>query len=248
MTIAIPYLHSEAVWDELVFTVRSICAHFKSPFKILLVGDPHPKLNLDVIPCERIKCRNFAKAADSIAKMRTIISSDLVTSDFLYWYDDIVLLRDIDLNFFKTQYCQYDFQNVRRSRRSNYHINLVNTYEVLRSSRLPTYSFETHLPKLFNKAKMKVILDKFTFRYQQVLINSLYLNFYLTEKPVHLRLDDNIKAGFYGDPDPYGFGSNVNPIHVIKDKVFLNYSNKGLTPQLKSYIISQFKSRCIYEK
>jgi len=96
---------------------------------------------------------------------------------------------------------------------------------------------------------MKVLLDKFCQADKNILLNSLYMNYYFRDKkPVELRLEDEIKAGFYGCADAYGFGNAVNYKEILKKKTFLNYNNKGLTDNLKKEIISRFKTKCSYEK
>ena len=248
ITVVIPYLHSDAVWNELILTVRSIEKYFAEEHRIILVGDKHPKLNLPVIECELVKGFSFAKCADSINKMRCICESNEISEEFLYWYDDIVLLKDLWLNFFETQYCLLDMATYHNWGNSHYDQLKISTYTFLREQRLHQYNFETHLPKLFNKSKMRFMLDNLVKDNKKLLLNSLYNNFYYPGKPIELRLDDMIKGGFYGVSSPYSFGNINNFQEVLSSKLFLNYNNRGLSDGLKKYIISRFPNKCSYER
>jgi len=248
ISIVIPYLHSEVIWDELIFTVRSIDKYFSEDHQIILVGDRHPKLDIPVISCEQIKGKQFSKCTDSIKKMNCICDSAEITEDFVYWYDDIVLLKEINLSFFEIQYFLQNMSGLKILGNSNYEQLKAETYFMLKKNNLPLFNFETHLPKLFNKSLMKDLLHKFIKSDSHLLINSLYCNYYHKTKPVELHLEDSIKAGFYGNSNAYGFGQVNDYSGILKNKTFLNYNNRGLSESLKKYIIAHFYDKSRYEK
>lgn len=247
ISIVIPYIHSEAVWDELLFTVRSIYAYFKEEHEIILVGDKHPKLDLRTIECDIISGKPFSKCADSYNKMKLILESDMVTANFIYWYDDIVLLRPINYSFFSTQYYLNEM-SVPHYQKNVYSQLKAETYVFLKGKQRCYYNFETHMPKLFSKKGMKIIMDECITKDSHLLLNSLYCNTFMQENIKKLSLGDDVKAGFYGISSPYGYNDNVDHEAILQSKTILNYDNKGLTANLKKCIISRFKTKCPYEK
>ena len=249
ITVVFPYLHSYAVWDELRFTLRSLCANLNYPFQVMIFGDIHPGLqDVNFVEMENISGGDFSKAKDAIKKMRAIVENPSVSDDFLYWYDDIVLLSKIDRSFFDKLYALNDLDKFERREHDNYKINLWRTYDVLKYNHLKTINYETHLPHLFNKKKMKFILDNFCPNGEPLLINSLYHNYFRSDFVYFLRKNDKIKAGFYGLNSDTSFDNTTNYEVVLPEKIFCNYNNKGLNTGLKKYIIGQFPKFCKYEK
>lgn len=247
ITIVFPYLHSYAVWNELIFTLRSIEKNLLFDYRVIIFGDVNPKIkNVTYVEMQNISGGEFSKAKDSIKKMNAMISHPEVTEDFLYWYDDIILLKQIDLSFFDNLYAVNDIAKIRRIETNNYMRNMFNTHDALLKKGYSTINYETHLPRLFNKQKMKETLDTFCPNMAPILINTCYYNMHGMD-PVFLHKEDKVKAGFYGLSSATSFENKVDLNQVLSEKVFLSYNNKGLTQNMRKYIISKFNKKSQYE-
>ena len=224
---------------EIYYSILSIHKFFKGSKKIFCVGD-NPKIRGVIhIPHKNITKVSHPKAADSIAKLKIIANHPAINEDFVYMYDDIVLLkpcteadlrvsRAIDLVISPGTYFTPG-----RGPSSKWKGFLMRTMTILKSQGFPTWNYETHLPRWFNKSRVTEIITKYGLEKadkNQMLFASLYFNNYEKEPGQVLVQKTNIKAGVYEPHQPKGLAK------IVDGKLFLNYDNTGLNKHLKTYI------------
>jgi hypothetical protein len=125
--------------------------------------------------------------------------------------------------------------------------------EICKSYGYSLYSYETHLPRYYTKSKLTAMFDKHKFGNNHIpyAISSVYYNMFYKEPDVCYMPKNNIKAGFYGGLiGNDGFNSNRNKDikYAVKDKMWINYNNRGLTGHLKLWIESKYTQKSKWEK
>jgi hypothetical protein len=248
-TFVIPFVDSTAKWEELRYALRSIAKNVSNNAKVCIVGAGLPSFvnpdTVTLIECEQVKGMRFAKSYDSIEKLKAAINHPDVSERFVYTYDDTVILHQIT-----------SFEDVPAIAVS--HINpekisdmdgsaiwkevLQNTVGRLKANNLPMLNYETHLPRVFTKEKVKSTIEKFGFQKRPYLFSTLYFNS-LEEKDVIQLLKDavHIKADIRKPLTPEEIKAEV------KNKVFLNYNDSGLNEHLKDFLMETFPEKCRFE-
>ena len=114
----------------------------------------------------------------------------------------------------------------------------MNTFATLVKKGLPTFNYETHIARRFNKAKIRETFARFGEEtVEKCLFSSLYYNQHFEKPDVMLKTNGfNIKAGIhraYDNPDKL--------IGEIKGKVFLNYSDPAVNELFKRTVTKIMK-------
>lgn len=229
------------MWRELYYSVKSIHKFFKgSPFKIFVVGD-HPKIKgVTHIPCDRIKGKMNAKAFDATKKLLKIAYSKEINEDFIYMYDDIILLKTVTINDFTPIVAHDHVEDIKsyfgRGRKpSDEWIKPFNrTITKLKFCNLPTFNYETHLPRYFNKEKVEHIIKKFKLEDYVYMFSTLYFNTHYPKPDILIRGNMTIKADITIPYEDYHMDK------YIKGRKFLNYNDMGLNKSLMKYIKNLF--------
>lgn len=232
--------HGGPIWRELYYSVKSIHRYFKgSPYKIFVVGD-HPRmLGVTHIPCERIKGRRNAKAFDATKKLIKIVNTPQIDDNFIYMYDDIIFLKNLSIKDFipvmaidhvkNTQ----EYFNKGRVPSEEWIKPFKLTIEALKHEKLPTYNYETHLPRYLNKERVAQVIDKFDLEKNAYMFSTLYYNSFYSKPDIQIR-GSLIKADI---TIPY---EENDLVKQVKGRKFLNYNDMGLNKALQQYIKSLF--------
>jgi hypothetical protein len=252
LTILIPYVHKKAASDELLITLRSIEENFKVPHVIRIIGDlpdwASDQLRADHIATPLIAGMHYAHCLDVNNKMRTYLANPASADQFIYTYDDIVFLNPVkksDITRLKAdsfiESKEFILANSTGSRKWNN--LLITTFRFLKSKGLPTFNYETHLPRLFKCADLQTVFDFPDFSIDPFLFSTVYFNMFFKSKPVILGSDRcNIKATIYEDNL-----SQVAIADLCQDKLFLNFNSKGYSRQMQRFLHKRFPNKCIHE-
>lgn len=170
------YFHDEARGDELRYSMRSVCQHFKGAPHIILVGDKPDWYSGHYIAMPRIpapKDPKFHSVLDSSHKLQQAMRHTDIADNFVVMMDDHYFLRDFSLS---------DIQIPRHApgwvpkKRYWWDTSITLTMQTLERRGLSTYLYETHLMHFFEKDKLQQIFDRFTPTVVPVLRNTLYGN------------------------------------------------------------------------
>ena len=155
-------------------------------------------------------------------------------------YDDMCLAKNCKLSIFQKVVAQnqvpdparYHFSSKPQRGWFNY---FINTFTHLKAKGLPCYNYETHLPKMLNKANVSRIIQDYNLDVNNYLFHSIYFNT-LYKKP-HLLLDNDsqFKCSLMQSK-----GENYIKIHT-KNKFFINYNNAGLNDGLREFLLKLIK-------
>lgn len=225
------------VWQELYYSVKSIQKFFKGlPYRIFVVGDQPKIKGVTHVPCERVKHKINAKNFDATKKLLKIIDTPEINDDFIYMYDDIVLLKQLTIDDFLPVMAidlvldTKKYWSRGRIPSKEWITPFNNTIVKLGYHKLPTYNYETHLPRFLNKDKVKHIISRYDLEHNAYMFSTLYFNTYHHKPDIILRDSVNIKAD---GSIPY---ESHNIEKFMKGRKFLNYNDAGLNDVLQKYI------------
>lgn len=232
------YVSSPARWNELAISIQSIRKHFQGTARFFCVGDPPGVKDVTHIPIPQVKGRG-CKPKDALVKLKAITDCPLINDDFIYCYDDVILLRPITPAWFdKTIAVEHvkDYTTHWNAAKGiipdqGWRSLFMKTFAVLTKKKLPTYGYETHLPRRLSKIKIQKTFDRFGDACGECLFSSLYFNLNYDKPDVLLKENTRIKAGMhraYNNPEKI--------IAEIKGRVWLNFSDPFLNELAKKII------------
>jgi len=238
------YINPESggpIWRELYYSVKSVKKFFKGlPYEIFVVGDAPRIKGVNHIPCERIKGQSNAKAMDATKKLRKIVDSGTINDDFIYMYDDIIFLKDLTVDDFTPIVANNHVKDINdywgngRKPSDNWIQVFNKTILKLKYHNLPTFNYETHLPRLLNKERITKILDQYKLEDNLYMFSTLYFNTFYTSPDVCLKENETIKADITIPYEEHRLDK------YIKGRKFLNYNDMGLNHPLQKYIKKLF--------
>lgn len=264
--ISIVYIYGQgpAKWDELKYSLRSLETHLKEDFNVWVFGDkPEWLIGVNHVQHNMTRGMEYTFTWHACEKMELIISHPEVGDDFVYMYDDQILLKDITQWNLAQFMAVQDMNIMERRPRNNWVKALWNTYDAVKAAGGYGWNCETHLPRTFNKAMMAELFGKFKPKENRYLFSTLYFNHYFKNvKPVMTDCQSGIAARFPGFADKgralpghvareisYATPTRIEDLEKILDSNdFLNYNDNGLTPVLKKVIEKRFPTKSRFER
>jgi len=276
--IVIP-LGGKVKWEynELKYMLRSLDTYLKD-FRVFVYGDAKPKwlTGVKFIKCQRFYPReatvfhgrgnpvyeNYFSVLDKLEKA----TKNKVISEQFYWtYDDVCLLKipkDGDLKL-KVALSLIEGDYKPGQKHTRHDATIIESLVLLANNKRPTYNYETHLPRCYDKKRLLKIFKKYKFRklVRPYSFSTLYFNTFYDKPHLILKEKNTIKAGFYDD-DTKGIASfeayTTEEIEkTIKGKLWLNYDDKGIKQisldgsgrePLKEYLEKRFSRKSRFEK
>ena len=233
------YVQSPARWNELAISVQSIRKHFQGKAKFFCVGAPPMIKDVTHIAIPQVKGRG-CKPKDALEKLKAIANCPLINEDFIYCYDDVILLRPITAAWFnKTIAVEHvpDFMAHWNKAKGvipdvGWRALFTRTFTVLTKKKLPTWNWETHLPRKMSKVKITQTIERFgEVVCGEALFSSLYFNQHYEKPDILLKENTRIKAGLHR-----AYDNPVKIISEIKGRVWLNFSDPFLNELAKKTI------------
>lgn len=252
-----PYFHREAIWEELRYSVRSVCMHLKEEFRLVIVGDRPAWLNdhpgAVFIPHARSEGMGENATFDALAKLILYLETKSPGDHFIRMYDDTLLLADVKAEDLKVPRAMYSADKVpRRSgvwwdqlRRTLYHVQKDHRDRNITSA---VYNYETHFPECFQAGKLKEVISGFEAVRHRLLTSTLYWNtFFPYHHPVLFRKDWGIQL--YNNADNLFYSSSEGNLEEkCRGRLFLNYNNAGLNDNLRRFLSERFPGKSPFER
>jgi hypothetical protein len=249
ITIFIPFL-ANVQNEELRYTLRSIERNARFEYNIVIVAPELPEwLNTKEITWIKSTTERapfYPKAWDSIMKWRLLLHSKEVSNDILLCYDDTVFLspvarKDLHELVALTDIAKQNIELINAS--ATWKEHLRTTFAALCRNNMKTFSYETHIPRLFKKNKVEELIEKFGFKKRPYLLPTLYFNEYFAHKTPLLLLEtpnQKIKTGIYTDED-FAKVDWENPAR------FLNWGELQWSPELEKKLSEIFPDTSKFE-
>jgi hypothetical protein len=268
ITFVVP-LGQGTQWEnnELRYMIRSLETHCQFDFDVMLFTTN----KMDWLDCKQVLVeRTYPKAVreyfngkdhyenyyDVIHKLQAAIDHEDVSEDFVFIYDDLILLEDYYLADVKKIYAANKYENNKQffDGRKNKWIRTIHTsIQLCMAHGYETYIYETHLPRFFNKANVKQMFQKHIPEqlYIPYALSTLYYNMYYKKPTENYYAYNTVKAGMYGRThhnDEFRSTTEQDIQLGVLGKLWLNYNNRGLTPALKRWIELHFPVKSRFEK
>lgn len=177
--------------DEIVYSIKLARKNLIDLENIIVCGDrpkgieidhyiPQPRVSL--IECKRtLGTQRWAKWVDHYLKIQAIIGDPQVTDDFLWLYDETFVVRrtsiaEIGRPRFKGHLTLKPQTKIWRQCKQK-------TAVLLNDRGYPIRNYSTHIPIVYNKAKMRVTFETFELYGKPLLIESIYQNHHV-QNPV----------------------------------------------------------------
>lgn len=172
-------LGKESRWydTEIKYSVRSVEKHLKNYRHIFLIGQKPMFFNDEIIeiPYQDIygnKSRNI------MAKILRAASDKRISKEFMLFNDDYFLLKDVDATTYPFYYKNTLAQAIERNKGNyEYTQHIQATIQALSQYQHDQKNFDSHFPILYNKAKVKQVIDKYYWNIPfGYIFKSLYCN------------------------------------------------------------------------
>lgn len=245
LTFVYVYAKKFEVWNEISYSIKSIRKFYAKDAKIFVVGDDPKIPGVTHIHHERkVEPHGSSRAFDIIQKLMLICDTPEIPENFILMYDDIVLLMSVGNEAFIRRYSMgledrsKVFSTVKSgSPSAEWKALFQNAINRLDKAGRPTYNYETHLPRVFNKTKVKEVIERYKMTQIPYVFSTLYFNTYWDKPDINIR---ERKFGYI----KYGVYSPKPEESIVRDMpghIFLNYDNKGLNKELKFQIQKIFR-------
>ena len=170
--------------------------------------------------------------------MKAMIKACDIAEEIVWWNDDIYLINDLDWEYLRkwrraSRQMSLEEQNTRLKSGNGWSRNLGKVIKKLRQEKLPTYSYVSHSPYMYETSKLKKLLETWNFGYKTSM-ETAYGNVY--NPPLRKNGDKVMRykaSYFWGD--------------VGNKKVMLNHDNQGFTPSLRFWLQTKFPNPSKYE-
>jgi hypothetical protein len=212
---------------EIKHSLRSIERHLKENVPVYVIAGEKPDFLSPEVTF--IKEKGYMKA---------MIKACDIAEEIVWWNDDIYLINDLDWEYLRkwrraVKQMSLKEQNSRIKSSNVWSRNLGKVIKKLRQEGLPTYSYVSHSPYMYETSKLKKLLETWNFGYKTSM-ETAYGNVY---NPPLRKSGDKImryhKKYFWGD--------------VCEGKVMLNHDNQGFTRSLRFWLQTKFPNSSKYE-
>jgi hypothetical protein len=247
--------------NELRFFLRSLSDNWVNDFNVIVYGDPDCKpdwlTNVTYKEIERYYpdglelkykgSRRFENFFCTLNKLKQFVNSEDCPSEFVYVYDDVILLRP------QWNILNYPLTVLKYSKSKDRHIKTKNQAMRLLGTDAK-WDMENHLPRLFKRDNLIRLFKEFDFTQMDVPypVATMYFNHFKGEcRNVPLDKSDGwYKVGFYmSDEHPCDVeATTLQKIeNAVSKSTWMSYNDMGLNEPLKQWIIKTYPNKSKFE-
>lgn len=281
LDIIIP-LAGKSAWgdnNELRYFLRSLEKNLRMDFRVKLYARALPRwiknVEYEIVPKyypDRARAffnvdkggkKHYEHYFDVLHKL-DVMSRDETRDDLvLYCYDDLLLLKEVEqmqpLERVVAMMHYADGKEVYDANLTKWARTVNTAFAILRKLDRPIWDYETHLPRLITRTRLRKMFESFPVEEQAIPYApmTLYYNLYYEKPQEKVHKTNQIKAGFYGSRDRSLVDFADYPANSIDDikkakkgKLWLNYNNKGLADytKLKEFIEKTHPQKSKFER
>jgi hypothetical protein len=222
-TIVIPYAPCFGKFKdgtELRFCLRGLHKHLKGDFEVAIVGPKIP---------DWVQGVTHIKQTEGRLKTALCIAAESYPDGFSWWYDDCVLIKDQTIEEIKLT----PAKETRRTPQTVWTKNLLYVRDRLVNDGFSDRDYSTpHGPYFFNKS----MIDESFEDWPKMKGKFPFETWILNKRNAPWQTSD-VVAQYYGQ---FSMSPNNN-------KVFVNWCDNGLTPELMSWLYTAFPQQSQFE-
>lgn len=248
MDIVIP-LGTGCGWEnhtELKYCLRSLITNMVDIDEIYIVGHKPDWLQGVVhIPFSDYLTKN--KDGNLINKVRAACSTSTLSDNFLRLSDDQILLKSYKFDH-RIAFSGGDLKTAteKELRGNRWRRRLGRTTQYLQENNLPTFCYDIHVPQVYNRYLFESTFSQIDYENDiGYTINTMYFNlnheFYSrrnVQKEIKVELERRHSYSV----------KSIRSMCDRPEKLFLNYTDFGLTNELKQAIEIMFPNKSKFEK
>lgn len=164
--------------EELKYSLRSVEKNFPHR-KVWIYGEKPEWCHPDEFVYISQERRNQNTKWDRVRAMfRQVCINPEITENFVLFNDDFYVMQPIEElpPYYRCPLCEYivRLELLHQNTPSEYSMLLRRAFQVLDGAKLPTNSYELHIPMMFNKHKLLEVLGAFP---EHKATRSLYANY-----------------------------------------------------------------------
>jgi hypothetical protein len=192
--VVIPLVPGTNDCMELRLALRSIEKNMNSDVAIWIYGYAPPWIrNVNIVRTDRIHYPRFVTFRDTRRKIELAAGNDAIGPRFIYTYDDIYFMKPITIDELRKPIAKCNAASGNQwhagtGASRNWMDCMRGTLEALHRENLPMWSYETHLPRVYNREKVKALAGKPLLRGnsepEAVQYATWYYNHYLIDPVV----------------------------------------------------------------
>ena len=243
--IVIPYMKGPDNGFELRYALRSIAKNFKLPYRVWLMGEkPSWCIRVQHVHVDRPEQKPFRAFSDTTNKLKTALEMPGMGRKIMYMYDDIYFTQPT-YKIPQTYYLQNqaDIEPSKwfaKSKAGERWIQLsMKTFLTLKHHKKSLFNCETHLPRIYDRAKLHRLMTQFEMVESPMQIASFYYNWYGANFNV---MDDSVKFGVYKHM------SIEEIVEGAKKAQFMNHSAMQFNTRMKDALAQLFPKKSPHEK
>jgi len=240
-------LAAESAWDhnEIRYSLRSAEAYFPINQVWVIGHKPAWLTGVQHIPHPDPYPVGQNKDANMIQKILRVCFEPSLTAEFVRMSDDQLFLTPWIKEVQGLPRAQHEVNANSDFTSKDYLQRVRRTWQALGARKLDCLKYEGHIPYLYDKYEFGRIMTSYAYGADYGLcINTLYFNT-LYPKPIAPIGVGDIKAQFFGQQKHF---SRKDILRRMEGKWFMNYSDPGLTPELKQVIEERFPTKSRFEK
>ncbi len=249
MDIVYRYHPNGAIWDELKYSLRSVCKNVKDLDNIFIISPEPPDFlitdkeisafipSLIHIPYTSKMYPDLLEDREhnTLHAIKIAVNDQRISNDFLFMADDYLITQPVNVTDFLNPRYEGTINNqIIKYHGSQWASLLDATYNFLAYKNYPTRNYAIHVPILYSKTAWKILFTKFDTVLQH---ENLYFNTYALQS--------------YANED---FSRHITGKYLIQDihKVFdehhcVSYCDRALDVFLKDKIMSTFPEKSPFE-
>ena len=217
--------------EFLRYSLRSIERNLIGDYDVILIGHyPCWVKNVGYVPFSD----NGNRYANTINK--AIISAYLY-KDFIWFNDDIFVLKPITIDYLKEPTYLEDFAKIKRFGKKWYQRKLRAQYETFKRLGIGTLNYATHTPKYYESQK---VLDTVLYFGLNDSPEPFFENFYFN---LHNMKEPRLMVDKVGKYDTSPFNKKE-----ADGKIFLNFDELGAATGAFDFVKEMFPNKSHYEK
>lgn len=251
------FSHSKHADEELRFSLRSVAEHLPWIRKVWIFGSRPEWISEDRTIIEHVSHNKVAwitgiktpvKNMFHLLYLAALLPE--LTSEFLLFCDDYILLKPLDEEMARRQRTVQDLNLVKSRGTGRYKAALWRTFDQLKRMNYSGLNYEVHVPVHLKKDWILGAVQEFRDfmtedRFYGMLSQISILNY--AEKltgfqPIMLR-EEGTYAGFHHKPFPH-----EEIVEKCTDRLFLNFDDHAYAPSMKQFLNELFPNHCMYEK
>lgn len=217
------YFVREGENEELRYSLRTI--KNLNPSRVWVVGGKPDWYSGNYIPVNQLGTTKW----DRVQNMyRLICNNKDISDDFILMNDDFYIMKPWAIRPAHRGTLAEHIIAIEQKygdRPTPYTMELRRCRRLLEGLRKPLYSFELHIPTIFNKKRLEKLLGTFPDIHAT---RSLYYNYYYNELGEIIQMDDvKVLLGTTFDPDSTLLSSEDDSWALLKDFIHSKFPNKS---------------------